>query len=375
MKFFEEKKKAKAILGAVGVGTFLWVLILYPGLWWVLVLLVGAALGLGFFLGEGFLRRGLAEIPQPSVPEPPVALIQSAEVVGVELPSAEEGYLFRFSANVRYQGTPTGQHGNPAQVAALALLERARELTRDYRPEEHTIAQYRLAAVLGEPVVDAATGLTVWANNVVLTLVEEDIQRLQRLSSFRKDLRIWEREQEVEQVRRDALGTTLSSPAQALLWWLARDSKARPRPEELREAARLVEAFSRMSETISGREEAAFSPWWIGSDWQDRADRPDAVTGSISYQQACALVDSLPEGHHVFADRLANLLEWQGHEDTARYLRERYLLPEQDWDEPVAEKRDGSDPQETVSMSEPSRLNGASPFTPGPDAAPGPAGG
>ncbi len=122
-------------------------------------------------------------------------------------------------------------------------------------------------------------------------------------------------------------------------------------------------------------EEAAFSPWWIGSDWQDRADRPDAVTGSISYQQACALVDSLPEGRHVFADRLANLLEWQGHEDTARYLRERYLLPEQDWDEPVAEKRDGSDPQETVSMSEPSRLNGASPFTPGPDAAPGPAGG
>jgi len=212
VKFFEEKKKAKAILGAVGVGTFLWVLILYPGLWWVLVLLVGAALGLGFFLGEGFLRRGLAEIPQPSVPEPPVALIQSAEVVGVELPSAEEGYLFRFSANVRYQGTPTGQHGNPAQVAALALLERARELTRDYRPEEHTIAQYRLAAVLGEPVVDAATGLTVWANNVVLTLVEEDIQRLQRLSSFRKDLRIWEREQEVEQVRRDALGTTLSPP-------------------------------------------------------------------------------------------------------------------------------------------------------------------
>ena len=54
MKFFEEKKKAKAILGAVGAGTFLWVLILYPGLWWVLVLLVGAALGLGFFLGEGF---------------------------------------------------------------------------------------------------------------------------------------------------------------------------------------------------------------------------------------------------------------------------------------------------------------------------------
>lgn len=184
-------KRLKVGLGIVGAGAFLVSLVSAPDLWWALILLAGASLGLGSFASEWLRRHQPATTPPPSDSEVNVPLTQSTKVADVELPSAEPGYSFRFSANVCYQGTPTEQHGNPAQLAAAVLLERVRELSRDYHPKEHTTAQYQLAAVLGKPAIDDTTGLTVWADNVVLTLDKEDLQRMRRLSSFDKDLRIW----------------------------------------------------------------------------------------------------------------------------------------------------------------------------------------
>ncbi|WP_190818284.1 hypothetical protein [Saccharopolyspora pogona] len=297
---------------------------------------------------------------QPPTPEPPRP--QQYSVQGVPLRSAREDYQFIFSCNVFWRLLPNAPglpHANPGGLAADMILMEVASLAASTPPAEESRARYRMTSMLGAVRTDPTGRVEVWADGIALSLSEDDAERLRRLAEVRKNEEVWENERSYERNVRAYLGDdVLTSPGSAVIWWLAG-----PRTGEKQRVDEVVEKISNLQKLTSaatmtelpGSAVAGIDfgvPSLSSSSYafDDQAashtglpklpfvvaPQPDengfgsADTSEGTFDDhAMGLVERLPENPEraMFARRLADLLEAQGHQDTAELVRERFDAP------------------------------------------------
>ncbi|MFI6684385.1 hypothetical protein [Streptomyces sp. NPDC050485] len=178
-----------------------------------------------------FMARGSDGFPhhatmEPDLPIPP-APRQELHVSDVALPSAALDYDFIFSATVRWillEPPDDAPLINPSGLAVDAVLRRAREITAEQPPSRSALVQHRLDGALGTMRPDPSGRLLAMAQEVSLCLPDQDLERLSKLSTVRKNEDVWEHERNQERNKRAYLGEdVLKDTGSAVVWWLARN--------------------------------------------------------------------------------------------------------------------------------------------------------
>ncbi|MFE7935584.1 hypothetical protein ACFU6S_44060, partial [Streptomyces sp. NPDC057456] len=101
----------------------------------------------------------------------------NCHVSQVALPSFWDDYNFVFSATVRWYpvSSPTAAPVlNPAGLAVEAILNRARALTEKREPGQVSLLQHELGGVLSRMCPDRTGQLQAMAENINLTLLDQD---------------------------------------------------------------------------------------------------------------------------------------------------------------------------------------------------------
>lgn len=145
----------------------------------------------------------------------------------VPLPSNWADYDFLISATVRWYPLGTSDDDpvlNPAGLAVEAVLDRARAITERREPGRASLVQHELSGALSRMRPDSTGHLQAMAENITLTLQENDEERLNRLAGVRKDKAVWEHQRKYEQSKRKYLGEdVLKDTGSAVVWWLAKN--------------------------------------------------------------------------------------------------------------------------------------------------------
>ncbi|MFF1548029.1 hypothetical protein [Streptomyces sp. NPDC058291] len=147
----------------------------------------------------------------------------------VALPSLWDDYHFVFSATVRWcfaDGPGRATVLNPAGLAVEAVLSRARAIAEKREPGDASLLQHELGGPLGRMCPDSTGHLQAMAEDISLTLPDEDQERLDRLAGVRKDEAVWEHQRKYEQSKRRYLGEdVLKDTGSAVVWWLAKNDE------------------------------------------------------------------------------------------------------------------------------------------------------
>jgi hypothetical protein len=147
----------------------------------------------------------------------------------VALPSLWDDYCFVFSATVRWcfvDGPGRGTVLNPAGLAVDAVLGRARALAEKREPGHASLLQYELGGALSRMCPDTTGHLRAMAEDISLTMLDEDRERLDRLAGVRKDEAVWEHQRKYEQSKRRYLGEdVLKDTGSAVVWWLTKNDE------------------------------------------------------------------------------------------------------------------------------------------------------
>ncbi|MET9117965.1 hypothetical protein ABZX38_27725 [Streptomyces longwoodensis] len=147
----------------------------------------------------------------------------------VALPSLWNDYCFVFSATVRWCSADGPGHGtvlNPAGLAVDAVLSRARTVTEKREPGHASLLQHELGGALSHMCPDSTGHLQAMADDISLTLLDEDRERLDRLAGVRKDEAVWEHQRRYEQSKRRYLGEdVLKDTGSAVVWWLTKNDE------------------------------------------------------------------------------------------------------------------------------------------------------
>ncbi|QIZ36152.1 hypothetical protein [Saccharopolyspora sp. ASAGF58] len=305
-----------------------------------------------------FSGEEAAEEPAP-MPEPPS--LQRYEVRDVLLRSAHQDYRFAFACTVFWRLLPHAPglpHPNPGALAADLIVAEAANLAASIPPDEDSRARYRMMNVLGSARVDSTGRVEVWADGIALSLSDEDAKRLTRLAEVRKDEEVWEHERSYERnVRTYLAEDVLTSPGSAVVWWLAgprTDEKQRvddavqkfSNLQKLTSAAAMTELPTNTAELfgfgaslsagLSAVDDRPFSPAGLQQLPFVLAAQPEDSGGGLPDNSrrclddhAAGLVEELPDGPEraMFARRLADLLEAQGHPEAAEKVRHRFDAP------------------------------------------------
>jgi len=182
---------------------------------------------------------GPRELPPPMV----------FPVRDAELGSASAGFNFRFSCRVFSQPNRPGAEPHPSiyDVARHSVLQRAVEVARDAELTEREAVQNKLAAVLGGYRVELTGQLRVWADEVVVTVTDADLQAVRRKLDLDRELLDWRHKKEMERHERDFVAEMLRDPQLALAWWVSRNQ------QHIAQAADMMEPLRRLSDTVHGR--------------------------------------------------------------------------------------------------------------------------
>lgn len=340
----------------------LWVLVAVP------ILLLFGGLVLMFSSTRPAVPGQTETPPDPFMESGP----RNTRIKDAPLSSRDEHYPFLFSAMVmwRWTGAPDPRLRNPAGQAQRVVFEQAGEGVARFRPEHHDVARHQLAADLGVAVYAYEGALEVWAEDVELTLSDDDMTRLERLSRVRKESVVWEVEKSVESAkRRYYADDVLATPGSAIVWDLVRGDVDVGRTHGLIETlARLAEAskgedLSDLLTRLRGAapEEFAFLGE-LGPDGPDARDDSDdgedrGVHGFEDFDPYGATTGHGPPSVHEKArlilsmyndddedtktqdvHRQVQLLERAGALGIARELRRLYPLPDdEDFEEPEPE--------------------------------------
>ncbi|MFD8387026.1 hypothetical protein ACFV2X_52565 [Streptomyces sp. NPDC059679] len=147
----------------------------------------------------------------------------------VALPSLWDDYNFVLSATVRWYLVETPENApvlNPAGLAVEAVLNRARAITEKREPSQASLVQHELSGALSRMCPDPTGHLQAMAENINLTLLEQDQERLDRLAKVRKDKAVWEHQRKYEQSKRQYLGEdVLKDTGSAVVWWLTKNEE------------------------------------------------------------------------------------------------------------------------------------------------------
>ncbi|MER7209057.1 hypothetical protein [Streptosporangium sp. NPDC000239] len=285
--------------------------------WPALALLVAVAV----LVVRAIVRPRDSGWPEPEPLVMPVIPVEREGLQEVVLPSCEPDYDFRFSATVRWRlvgperDAPT--FGNPGALAVKAILERARTVTEERRPERVSLVQHELNAVLGtmEPIIGGR--LEAMAESVALTLSEQDQKRLDRLAVVRKKEAVWEHERRYERSRREYLGgDVLKDTGSAVVWWLAKnDDQVQKTVEDIELLARLTSAAN--NENLSQL-------------FQHLASSPAGGGTAGDHFEGFLQAMGLPEGEPqraLFARHVIEVVSRHGRQDVADELERRFDTP------------------------------------------------
>lgn len=333
----------KIIFPAVAGAAALVVVVLGISLRWPAGLTVGlvlvcCAVGVLAYVTSRPERREIAPLPPPIVeaalPPPPV---QMMPLQGVNLASAWPDYEFLFDATVYWRlvdgrtPTPT-RHVRPGAQAVAAIIERAAAEAADARPDMAVRFQHHLNHVLGEIRHDATGRVEVWADQVRITVPDEDVRRLQELATRRKNEARWEQERHFENDRREYLSEdVLRSTGSALVWWLAKHDL------DVAKAAGLIETMTKL--TSAAKDEPVLPA--VGSDGAGQPVGLDLGRFTAA-RSPVELVTSLMEESKLpldlrprFADQVAKNIEHAGNQQVADQIRAHFSLLTED-DEPAS---------------------------------------
>jgi hypothetical protein len=313
----------------------------WPG--WVGVLVAGllcAALILAVrFFQPAPLPPAATYAPAPVAPPPPPPPLT---IQGVPLPSADPDYRFLLYGTVCWRFRPDGpdkRHPHPEELAKRIVIERAAQITAGEQPGGYDLVQHRLNNVLAVVTPDRTGSIEVWANNVSLTLPNEDMERQYRLSTVRKNEQVWEHERKYERnmrsyLRNEVLGDTGST----VVWWLARD------PKQVQETVALIGPLAQLSAAANNRDvDPIFRQLTNGLPAPAhepfdssiiRSEPPPAGRDDMAAASAQTLADALfpntePERSR-FADQLARLIAASGDTEIADRLRRTFDVPDFD---------------------------------------------
>lgn len=82
----------------------------------------------------------------------------------------------------------------PKALASEVVLDRAAALTPTMSPTDNVLAQHRLAALPGVEQPDRNRQIFVWAKDVLVSVPDDDAERLWTLADLRKSSQVWEHE-------------------------------------------------------------------------------------------------------------------------------------------------------------------------------------
>ncbi|QDQ10428.1 hypothetical protein [Streptomyces spectabilis] len=212
------------ILVILGLSTS-WPLWAWPAT--ALLLLIIAA------ITHNVLSRGAEELPSAAAlgPQPELFTLERPErrVTHVALPSATPDYDFSFAATVLWAELEAPEEApviNAAGLAVNAILQRAQQLTEGQPPTRSAFVQHQLNGALGTMRMDPTGRVLAMAQDVSLSLPEQDRERLSKLSNVRKDEDVWEHERNYERSKRTYLGNdVLKDAGSAVVWWLSRNDE------------------------------------------------------------------------------------------------------------------------------------------------------
>ncbi|MFI8926209.1 hypothetical protein ACIG3E_00805 [Streptomyces sp. NPDC053474] len=342
--------------------------------------------------------RALTDPYEPGESEPPAPPTerpyQETRVVDAALPSAVDGYDFRFSATVWWRPVPDHADRSDSAFPALAVssvVSRALEVVRHEEPGRASFARYLLDGELGVPLPDRSGRVKALAADVTLTLAPADRERLRKLNDLRKDEEIWEYERQHERNKRRYLGDdVLKSAGSAVVWWLTRHENeiekavdmigplaqitAAANDEEVPELFRhlLVPPVGARSETTVG------SPLWDGhgkgGGMYDREEEVGVSDRLLLLLAAVGLKPDMDE-YTVLVHRVVRSLEATGLDEAAEEIRQTLLSTPAEGGGPEGEssgERDTTRPWEprspftdAATASNPGADRGAGTFTPG----------
>ncbi|MEW2528695.1 hypothetical protein [Streptomyces sp. NPDC047071] len=179
------------------------------------------------------LKRGADDLSSTAVPDPQSELLvlerPERRVTHVALPSATPDYDFSFAATVLWTELEAPEDApviNPAGLAVDAVLQRAQQLTQRQPPTRSAFVQHQLNGALGTMRMDSTGRVLAMAQDVSLSLPEQDRERLGKLSAVRKDEDVWEHERNYERSKRTYLGNdVLKDTGSAVVWWLSRNDE------------------------------------------------------------------------------------------------------------------------------------------------------
>lgn len=327
--------------------------ILYPlaGMWtWLWAPLLLMVLALALLLSA--VTGGQPPLPATTTVrhEP-----RSARVRDTRMASLTEDYEFVFSADVRWRWIDgsDARLRNPARAAENAIVTAARVEAAKYRAGEVDVAHHALAARLGEAVPVHGGILEVWADDVMLSLPEEDADRLRQLADLRKENNRWEVERSVERTKRAYFADDVfATPGNAVIWDLVRNGA------NIETTMGRVGSLAQLSEAGKGKDLAdlrerlrewepeptpaaegmeaeagggfgrfhtdAGPGWHAESSADDRGETPADRAEALA--EVIASVED-DDQRTMFADRLVRVLERSPLAYLAPRLRERFDLP------------------------------------------------
>ncbi|GAA2393948.1 hypothetical protein [Streptomyces viridochromogenes] len=255
----------------------------------------------------------------------------------VALPSLWDDYHFVFTATVRWcfaEDPGRGDVVNPAGLAVDAVLSRARAIAEKREPGHASLLQHELGGALGRMCPDSTGHLRAMAEDINLTLPDEDQKRLDRLAGVRKDEAVWEHQRKYEQSKRRYLGEdALKDTGSAVVWWLTRNDEHvaktvadLPLLAQLTSAANDTDIPERLLELLPNRPGGPWTPD-IGTESADLpGSEPSAADHLSGFFGATGFTED-DDRRAMLARQFSQLIEQHNRHETAEDLLRRFDPP------------------------------------------------
>ncbi|MFD8723183.1 hypothetical protein ACFV2H_35740 [Streptomyces sp. NPDC059629] len=255
----------------------------------------------------------------------------------VTLPSLWDDYHFVFSATVRWCFADDSGRGtvvNPAGLAVDAVHGRARAIAEKQEPGHASLLQHELGGALSRMCPDSTGHLRAMAEDISLTLPDEDQERLDRLAGVRKDEAVWEHQRKYEQSKRRYLGEdVLKDTGSAVVWWLTKNNEHvaktvadLPLLAQLTSAANDTDIPERLLEMLPDRSGGPGTPD-IGTESADLGARePSAADHLSGFFEAVGFGED-DDRRAMLARQFSQLIEQHNRHETAEDLLRRFDPP------------------------------------------------
>ncbi|MFF9036010.1 hypothetical protein ACF090_11120 [Streptomyces sp. NPDC014892] len=283
------------------------------------------------------LRRGSIPVSFEEQLTAPAVERTECHVSRVALPSHWDDYNFVFSATVRWcllESPGNDPVLNPAGLAVEAVLNRARAVTERREPGRASLVQHELSGVLSRMHPDATGHLQAMAENVSLTLLERDQERLDRLAEVRKDKAVWEHQRKYEQSKRQYLGEdVLKDTGSAVVWWLAKHDEHvektvadLPLLAQLTSAANDTDVPERLQRLVSQQPDERIASEFMEAVPAPAAQERTAADHLAGFFDAMGFTEG-DDRRAMLAKQISDIITQQNRYETAEDLRRRFDPP------------------------------------------------